>query len=208
MFRLSKGQDPFFAAFAAQAAVAVRASGLLRRLFERPDEREELSKQVTLAEHEGDELTHATIKRLRSVWITPLDRPDIHTLTTQLDDVLDAIDSVAEHLRLFDIRDTPNLALEAARVLDTCVLTVAKAIELLPDARARAQEILDFCQQIGTLEGDADRLYREAIAALFKSGNDAIAIMKWRDIYEQLEAATDLCEDVANTLEGVVLEYA
>lgn len=208
MFRLGKTDDPFFSAFARQAAIAVRAAALLRELFEHPSQRAELARQITDAEHEGDALTHATIKRLRSVWITPLDRPDIHTLTTRLDDVLDVIDAIAERLVLFDIQDSSELASEAARVLETSVLTMEKAVLLLPTARQRASEILALCAAINNLESDADALYRQAIAALFKSGKDAIAIMKWRDIFEQLEAATDLCEDVANALEGVVLEYA
>lgn len=208
MFRLKKAPDPFFSAFSAQAAIAARAAGLLRQLFEQPSTGEGLSKQIHLAEHEGDDLTHATIKRLRSVWITPLDRPDIHILTTRLDDVLDVIDSIAERLALFDIREPSKLATQAAQVLEASVVTMSKAVDLLPVARSRAAEILALCAEIGSLESEADALYRQAIAELFRSGNDAVLIMKWREIYEQLEAATDLCEDVANALEGVVLEYA
>jgi uncharacterized protein Yka (UPF0111/DUF47 family) len=208
MFRLRKAQDPFFAAFAAQATVALRASGLLRKLLEYPEARDKLCNEITLAEHEGDDLTHATMKRLRSVWITPLDRPDIHALTNRLDDVMDAIDSIAERLVLFEIRESSSVSVRAARVLEASIAAMSKAIELLPHARAKAREILHLCGEIGSLESEADELYRQAIAELFKSGRDAVFIMKWRDIYEQLEAATDVCEDVANTLEGVVLEYA
>jgi predicted phosphate transport protein (TIGR00153 family) len=207
MFRLSKAKDPFFTAFSAHAKVTVRAAGLLRQLFERPAEIAEIKEQITLAEHEGDELTRATITRLRSQWITPLDRPDIHTLITRLDDVLDVIESIAERIQLFDIRETSQVASDAARVLESSALAMSKAVDLLPEARKRAQEIIALCAQISTLESEADALYRTAIADLFKSGGDALNVMKWRDIFEQLEAATDLCEDVANALEGVVLEY-
>ncbi|HEX4477087.1 MAG TPA: DUF47 family protein [Polyangiaceae bacterium] len=208
MFRLSKGKDPFFAAFAAHAKVTVRAAELLLQLFERPGDVEDLKKRITLAEHEGDEITHATISRLRSQWITPLDRPDILALTTRLDDVLDAIESIAERILLFDIRDCPPIALEAARVLGKSVVAMSKAVDLLPEARRRSPEILALCAEISAHESAADALYRTAIAELFKPGSDPLLVMKWRDIYEQLETVTDLCEDVANSLEGVVLEYA
>jgi predicted phosphate transport protein (TIGR00153 family) len=208
MFRLSKKPDPFFSAFAAHARITVQASQLLRQLFERPGEVEDLKQKITLAEHEGDEITRATVTRLRSQWITPLDRPDIHTLTTRLDDVLDVIESIAERMLLFDIRESSAVAVDAACVLETSVAVMSKAIDLLPEARRRAPEILALCVEISGLESEADALYRTAIAELFKSGKDPLFVMKWRDIHEELEAATDLCEDVANALEGVVLEYA
>ncbi len=208
MFRLSKAKDPFFEAFTGHARLTVRAAGLLRQLFDDPTRIEDLKQQITQIEHEGDEITRATVTRLRSQWITPLDRPDIHVLASRLDDVLDVIESIAERMQLFDIREGSALASQAAQVLETTAVAMAEAIALLPEARKRAQEILTLCTRISTLESEADALYRSAIAELFKPGNDALKVMKWRDIHEQLESATDLCEDVANALEGVVLEYA
>ncbi|MES1177485.1 MAG: DUF47 family protein [Myxococcales bacterium] len=208
MFRLSKGEDPFFKAFTGHARLTVQAAGLLRQLFDEPSKVLELKAEITRIEHEGDDLTHATIQRLRSQWITPLDRPDIHTLATRLDDVLDVIESIAERVLLFDIKETSQVAKDAARVLESTASAMAEAIALLPEARKRAQEILSMCTAISKLESEADALYRSAIAELFKAGHDALVVMKWRDIHEQLESATDLCEDVANALEGVVLEYA
>jgi uncharacterized protein len=207
MFRLSKARDPFFTAFSAHAQLTVRAAGLLRQLLEEPTKLAELKREITRVEHEGDEITRATITRLRSQWITPLARPDIHTLATRLDDVLDVIESIAERLELFDIHDSSKPAIEAARVLESSAVAMAKAVELLPQARKRAQEIVALCAEITKLESEADAIYRGAIAELFKAGNEALTVMKWRDIHEQLETATDLCEDVANALEGVVLEY-
>jgi len=207
MFRLSKAKDPFFSAFSAHARLTVEAAGLLRRLLEEPANLAELKREITRLEHEGDDITRATITRLRSQWITPLDRPDIHTLATRLDDVLDVIESIAERLELFDIHESSKAAIDAARVLESSVIVMSKAVDLLPEARKRAQEIVTLCVEINKLESEADALYRGAIADLFKAGNDALMVMKWRDIHEQIETATDLCEDVANALEGVVLEY-
>jgi uncharacterized protein len=207
MFRLSKAKDPFFTAFSAHAQLTVQAASLLRQLLEEPTRLAELKPEITRVEHEGDEITRATITRLRSQWITPLDRPDIHTLATRLDDVLDAIESIAERLELFDIHESSKAAVAAAGVLESSAVAMAKAVDLLPQARKRAQEILSFCSEINKMESDADAIYRGAIAQLFNAGNEALMVMKWRDIHEQLETATDLCEDVANALEGVVLEY-
>jgi predicted phosphate transport protein (TIGR00153 family) len=207
MFRLSKAKDPFFSAFAEHARLTVQAAALLRQLFAEPAKVADLKARITLAEHQGDEITRATITRLRSQWITPLDRPDIHLLASRLDDVLDAIEAVAERIELFDIREASPVANDAVRVLESATAAVSKAVELLPDARKRAQDIIKLCAEISTLESEADSLYRSAIAELFKAGSDPMMVMKWRDIHEQLEGATDLCEDVANALEGVVLEY-
>ena len=207
MFRLSKANDPFFSAFSEHARLTVQAAGLLRQLFAEPAKVAELTEQITQVEHRGDEITRATITRLRSQWITPLDRPDIHLLATRLDDVLDAVESIAERIQLFDIREGSQVATDAALVLEKTAAAMSKAVDLLPEARKRAQEIISLCAEISALETEADVLYRSAIAELFKAGNDPLLVMKWRDIYEQLEAATDLCEDVANALEGVVLEY-
>jgi predicted phosphate transport protein (TIGR00153 family) len=208
MFRRDKTRDPFFLAFSAHVAITVRAAGLLKQLFERPGEVKVLHPKIISAEHEGDDITHAAMKRLRSQWITPLDRPDIHTLMNKLDDVLDVIESIAQRFLMFDIKDTSAPAIQAAKVLESAVIVVQRAIELLPQARANAKAILECCVEINTFESEADALYRSAIAGLFTPGSDPLMVMKWRDIYEELEAATDLCEDVANTLEGVVLEYA
>jgi|SRR6187549_176703 len=207
MFRRHRAKDPFFTAFSAHAQLTVQAARWLRELLEEPAKLVELKREITRVEHEGDEITRATITRLRSQWITPLDRPDIHTLATRLDDVLDVIESIAERLELFDIHDSSEAAVEAARVLESCTAAMAKAVDLLPEARKRAQEIVTLCAEITQLESAADVIYRAAIAKLFNAGNEALMVMKWRDIHEQLETGTDLCEDVANALEGVVLEY-
>src|SRR3954467_1410620 len=135
MFRRNKGEDPFFKAFSDHARLTVQAAGVLRQLFEEPRRITEYKEQITRIEHEGDDITRATMQRLRSQWITPLDRPDIHTLATRLDDVLDLIESIAQSMELFDIQETSAVAKEAARVLETTAVTMSKAIDLLPNAR-------------------------------------------------------------------------
>jgi uncharacterized protein len=166
-----------------------------------------LAAKIKDAETTGDTITHETMKRLRENWLTPLDRGDIHELITRMDDVLDSIEEAAERIVLFEIRVAPPEARELVRVLVSSCEAIAKAVGLLR-SMAHAPEILKLCVEVNQLENDADALHRKAIAAMFKKGNEPLMVMKWRDIFDSLESAADRCEDVANVLEGVVLEYA
>jgi predicted phosphate transport protein (TIGR00153 family) len=208
MFGKPKANDPFFVAFNKHADVSVRAAALLRELFENPARAEELAQRIKDAEHEGDKITHETIARLRSQWITPLDRADIHTLITELDDVLDTIEAIAERVHLFKLRESPDIAMQAVQTLEASVLAMQKAVALLADSSKRNKEILELCVEMNRLENHADTLFRTAIADLFQNGKDPLSVMKWREVYDWLENATDVVEDVANTLEGVVMEYS
>ena len=159
------------------------------------------------AETSADSITHETIKRLHENWITPFDRDDIHSLITRMDDVLDLIEAAAERIILYHIVVVPPEAVELATLLVEACNVLAKAVALL-NTMSRAPELLELCVEVNRLENAADSVHRRAMADLFKPGNDPLMVMKWRDILDGLESATDRCEDVANVLEGVVLEYA
>jgi hypothetical protein len=214
-FGSSKGQTPFHDAFTSHAGQSVTAARLLVEMFEAPDRREEIAKAVSDAEHLGDKITHETIARLHKTWITPFDRADIHTLITALDDVLDLIEAAAERVVIFGIgpaegareRDLLGIARDLAATLLETAEAVKRATELLPNFK-NSDDLLKLCVEINRLENKADQLYRRGIASAFSSGTDPLLALKWRDIYDNLESATDRCEDVANVLEGVVLEYA
>ncbi|HEY8088509.1 MAG TPA: DUF47 family protein, partial [Polyangiaceae bacterium] len=148
------------------------------------------------------------MKRLHETWITPLDRFDIHGLISKLDDVLDLIEAVSERLVLFEIKAVRPPAVDLGRVLLKACEDMHRAMTLLPQLAAKSKELLDICVEINRLENEADAIYRRAIAELFHNGNDPIEVMKWRDLFDNIEEATDRCEDVANIVEGVVLEYA
>jgi len=209
MFGSPKGKDDvFFRAFTDHASRSVDAAKLLLQAFQKLDEKERLAMAIAEAEGAGDRITHETVKRLHETWITPLDRFDIHGLITRLDDVLDLIEAVAERLVLFEISEARPHAVELVRVLQKTCEDMHKAMGLLPNLAAKSKELLEICVEINRLENEADQIYRRAIAELFKPGNDPIEVMKWRDLFDNLEAATDRCEDVANIVEGVVLEYA
>ena len=208
MFGGPKSKDHvFFDAFISHAQKSVEAAKMLVQIFEDPSKASELATAINEAENRGDRLTHETVRRLHETWITPLDRNDIHSLITRMDDVLDLIEAVSERVILFQLSDKQPLAVELARVLVRSCEKLQKAMQLLPNLK-QSKELLELCVEVNQLENDADGIYRRAIAELFKPGNDPIMVMKWRDIFDNLESATDRCEDVANIVEGVVLEYA
>lgn len=208
MFGPKSKDDVFFRAFSEHAARSVEAASLLIEMFEHPEQVGRIALEIGEMESAGDRITHDTVKRLHETWITPLDRFDIHGLISKLDDVLDFIEAVAERLVLFEIHSTRAPAIELSRVLHKACADVHRAMLLFPKLASKGKDLLDICVEINRLENEADAIYRRAIAELFKPGNDPMEVMKWRDIFDNIESATDRCEDVANIVEGVVLEYA
>jgi len=205
----SKRDGVFYDAFDEQAQCLLDAAKLLAQMFDRIEEAGELAQRIRDLEHKGDKITHDTIARLHKMWITPLDSSDIRSLVTALDDVLDLTEAVSERVVLFEIKNSQEDARLLSQVLVKSASAVAKAIHLLPTLK-RSQEILDYCVEINRLENEADHTYRHALAILYQPNmapTHPLEVLKWRDIYDNLEAATDRCEDIANILEGVVLEY-
>ncbi len=206
MFGRSRSDALFFDAFRDHARHILTASRCVVRMFDELPRREELAGQIRDAEHAGDEVTRTTIRRLHETWITPLDRADIHTLISRMDDVLDLSHAVAKRIVLFDIGEARTPAPELAKILLACTERVAAAVEELPSIQ-RSTTLLDQCKAIDRLESEADEHYRQGLAALYRPGNEPLDVLKWRDIFDALETATDRCADVANALESIVLEY-
>lgn len=202
-----KSDRNFYDAFSAHAARIVEAAHHVRDMVREPARAPELAKSVQDAETAGDKITHETIARLHKTWITPIDRGDIHALITSLDDVLDLTEAVSERVLLYGVTACPEFVVHLAEVLVRAAGALDKAVRLLPKVK-QPKEMLDLCVEINRLENEADSDYRRALAELFKGGYEALEVLKWRDIIDNLEAATDRCEDVANILEGIVLEYA
>jgi uncharacterized protein len=211
----------FYEAFEKHATLIVEASRLIAGIFGDIGQAQELARQISDLEHGGDKVTHETIARLHQTWITPLDRADIRELITALDDVLDLIEAVSERIVLFEIDMVPEDARQLSSVLVASSQAVQQAVRLLPNLKQK-DDILKLCVEINRLENEADKLYRHALADLYRENKKPLAdgrhssnppahkpldILKWRDIYDNLESATDRCEDVANIIEGVVLEY-
>jgi len=196
----------FFSAFSRHATVTARAAGLLVTFLEQPD-RVDLPVQIEAGEHEGDKILHDTVQALRGTWITPFDRTDIQNLISALDDVLDLIHAASKRVLLFDIRTSPPEALAMARQILRAAEMVRQGVELLTDMK-RAEEILRLCETLNEIENEGDELYRQILAKLYKPGNDPLEVMKWREIYDKLETALDRCEDLADQLGALVLEYS
>ncbi len=208
MFGPKAKDDVFFGAFVQHAQKSVEAAKLLLEMVEHPENKESLALDIGEKESSGDRLTHETVKRLHETWITPLDRFDIHGLISKLDDVLDFIEAVSERLVLYRVTDVREHAVELVRVLVKSCEHLHRAMTLFPQLAAKGKELLEICVELNRLENEADGIYRRAIAELFHNGTDPIEVMKWRDIFDNIEEATDRIEDVANIVEGVVLEYA
>ncbi len=196
----------FWSAFKDHAALSVRASELLVKMLEASDARQRLVQEVSDLEHQGDKITHDTVLALHQTWITPLDRDAIHGLISRLDDVLDFIDAAADRVALYQMESARPEALELAKILHSSCSEIARAMAMLQDMK-EARSLLALCQQVNKHEHDADQVFRRALARLFDERTEPLELMKWRDILESIETATDRAEDVANIIEGIVLEH-
>ncbi len=165
------------------------------------------AKRIKDLEHQADAITHQCVEQLHSTFITPFDRFDIHRLIVRMDDVLDHVDAAAERMMLYELDEVLPEVRGLADVLLRCTVAMNEGVRGLRDMK-NAMPIFAACRTLNTLENEADALLRTAIARLFKQEKDPIVIIKWKEICETLETATDKAEDVAKVLEGVVLEHA
>jgi hypothetical protein len=180
----------------------VRAARLLDELLRGWPDHAELARDITICEQEGDRITHDVYRRLHSTFVTPLDREDIHALTGGLDDIVDYIEEVADYLGLYRIEAPMRQAQELAGVIVAACRQIAAA---LPELRVSG-DLTRHTVEINRLENEGDRITRGAIAALFDDGIDPMTVVRWKDIYERLEAAVDSTERVANVLEGIMVK--
>jgi uncharacterized protein Yka (UPF0111/DUF47 family) len=153
----------------------------------------------------ADEITHATMALLHTSFNTPLDRDEIHSLIIRMDDILDVIQDFSEAMNLYDIRKLTQEARQLADICNSCCIRVKSAVILLNNMD-NAPAILKTCQELDRLESDADRVMRSGITKLFRDEEDVRQLIKFKSIYELLETITDRCDDVANIIEGIVLE--
>lgn len=183
-----------------------KAGVLLVALMENFDRLEERAKEIYEVEQEGDVLTHEIMKKLNKTFITPIDREDLHALASSLDDILDLIWGAVDRIVVFKIKETTKEAISMAKDVHTTTEVIHKAIHKLKEKQYA--HVQDHCIEINRLENRVDRDFRDALGKLFEEVTDPILIIKWKEIYEHLEDASDKCEDVANVLESIVLKYA
>jgi len=204
MIRILPREEKFFELFAEQAEVLAEAARILLEMMEKPDDQIwDRASQIKSLEHRGDQMTHDLITRLNQTFITPLDREDIHALSSRLDDVLDLIDAAASRMSLYKIREPRRPGIELARIIHRCASEIQAAV---PHILEKREKILHHCQELNRLEHESDTVCRSAIAQLFEEERDPITLIKWKEIYEVLEAAVDKAEDVSDVLESVVVK--
>jgi hypothetical protein len=203
--KLMPKTETFFDHFEKQAALSVEGVRRLLELFEDFTDVPGKVKGIKDVEHQADDVTHAAFELLYTQFITPFDRADIHRLLSAIDDVLDLADAAAERIGLYDIKTLVPEAREIAAVLLAQTRKMQEAVHGLRNVKD-SKRILDACLEINSLENQADSLLRRGLADLFRSGTDTLTVIKWKEILDLLETATDRAEDVANIIEGVVLE--
>ena len=208
--RLMPREGNFFELFDQHAAQIAAGSHELARLMRDYGDvaaRRQHIDAIDRAEKDADKVTHETVTLLHKTFITPFDRDDIHALISKMDDILDLVQDVAESAMLYDLQRISPEAQQLAEINQMCCDRVKAAVNLL-DSMENAEAILKLCTEIDRLESDADRVMRSAMSKLFRDEGDVRQLIKLKAIYELLETISDKCEDVANVIEGVVLENA
>jgi predicted phosphate transport protein (TIGR00153 family) len=203
-FSLVPTDRVFFDLFAEAGQNTLRAAKLLRDMLQQWPEDRGLSRDILKAEQEGDRITHDLIQRLNTTFVTPMDREDIHTLATQLDDIVDYIEEVADFMGLYRIEAPMDQAQQLAEVLVNCC---EQLFALLQNLRG-FKDLEHYWIEIHRLENDGDRIYRDAVASLFADRIDPMVVIRWRDIFLRLERAIDATETSASIVEGIVIKNA
>ncbi len=206
-FSLIPKEKKFFELFEEDSRNAVEAAKVLHELVNHWENVEMKIDHITDLEHQGDEITHRIISSLHTTFITPIDREDIAALAHTIDDIVDFIQAAADAMLIYRVTAPTARCKELATII---VQATEELVKAMPDLRNPGQlkHILTHCVEMNRLENAADRVYRAALGELFINDTNVTDILKWREIYNHMESATDRCEDVANVLEGVALKYA
>ena len=201
-------EEKFFRLFEDSARNMVKAAQRLKELADNWGNVEGRVAEITELEHAGDTITHQIMEQVNRTFVTPFDREDIALLAHTMDDVTDFIHAAADAMFIYKIDHPSQRAKELADIIVQAASEVERAIPRLRQHGKELNQILEHCVEINRLENMADRVFRAAQAELFDDTSDITLVIKWREIYEHMESATDRCEDVANVLEGVALKHA
>jgi predicted phosphate transport protein (TIGR00153 family) len=205
--RLMPRENLFFNFFRDHAEQIVLAARELRNLMDGFQDLEHRVYNIESIEKRADKITRSAIDLLHKTFITPIDREDIHRLITRMDDVIDLIEDAAQSFLMYDIRSVTPEAIRLAELCVGCGEKVRGAVDLLQTSRNLPQ-VMALCEDIDRLESEADHVMRAAMAKLFRDQPDVRELIKFRAIYEIMEAVTDKCEDVANVIEGIAIEHS
>jgi len=180
------------------------AQTLVEMMSDKEADFEDYSTRIKVLEHACDELTHNVSTRLNKSFITPFDREDIYVMSTELDDIVDLIDDAAKAIVIFDVREITPYARQFASVIQRMSVELREIVSTL----RRPKNITPRLVEIHRLENEGDDIYHAAIAELFHDSHDPLTVLKWKEIYEKLEAAVDHCENVANIIESVIIKHS
>ncbi len=205
--RLMPTEGKFFEFFIQHGELCVKGGKELVALMTNFDDLEHRVHAIETIEKQADKITYGALDLLHKTFITPLDRDDIHKLITRMDDILDLMEDVAQTISLYDIKQITPEAKRLAELCQSCCERVLAAVSLL-HSMDNAREMLAICSEIDKLESDADHVMRAAMSKLFREEPDVRNLIKLKAIYELLETVTDRCEDVANIVEGIIVENA
>ncbi|MFL5833702.1 MAG: DUF47 domain-containing protein [Solirubrobacterales bacterium] len=201
-FSLLPRDRTFFDLFIQAGQNSVRAAKLLDEMMHTWPESEGLTREIVIAEQDGDQITHEIIKRLNTTFVTPIDREDIYALATQMDDIVDFTEEAADFLGLYKIEAPMEQAQALTKVLVASCEQLAMGLEKLPSFK----DLDQYWIEIHRLENDGDRISRDAVASLFSNGIDPMVVIRWKDMFAVLEEAIDATETAAQILEGIVIK--
>jgi uncharacterized protein len=207
-FSLFPREEKFFVLFEQSAQNAVKIAQQLKDMVNTWENVKERVEMITSLEHDGDAITHQIVAQLYRTFVTPLDREDISLLAQTLDDITDLIHSAADAMLLYKVERPTDKVKELVDIVVEATCEVEKGVAEIHDRRINKDQLLKRSMEINRLENVGDSVYRSALAELFINSPDFANLIKWREIYEDIESAVDKCEDVANILEGIALKYA
>ncbi|HEX6628549.1 MAG TPA: DUF47 family protein [Gemmatimonadaceae bacterium] len=202
--RILPRDEKFYDMFTELAKRLTGSANILQELFQNPSQLDSKVTTIKGLEHEADNLTHDIIDRIDRTFVTPFDREDIHSLASELDEVIDLIDGTARRAQIFHIKQIRPAAGVLAEVLSRAGRVVEDGVRNMKDAK----HVYAVSEQLKTLEEEGDAVYHEAMGKLFAEGGDALEVIKWKDLYDKIEDALDKCEDVGNVLQSIALKNA
>jgi len=205
--RLFPKDENFYDYFEELANKIEEGSRFFLEMTEKQDYSAPKVSRIKELEHEADVIAHRTYERMHKTFLTPLDREDIYTLVNKMDSIMDLIDATAVRINLYKVKKHEGKIIQQAKILTEAVTKVKKIVYGLRDMK-NTKQILDGCVEINTLENAGDVILRTIIADLFQNETDAIELVKKKELYERIEEAIDVCEDVSNIVEGIVLKHA